>query len=55
MADKEKSEIRKVVELLEENGYHVFEIKEDLIDHGIATGIPSGAIQVWIAQMKEKS
>ncbi|MDR1128839.1 MAG: hypothetical protein LBL20_05965 [Treponema sp.] len=54
MGNKEKSEIQKAVDLLEGNGYHVFKIEEELVDRGIASGRPTGAIQIWIAPKEEE-
>jgi hypothetical protein len=48
MGNKEKSEIQKVVDLLEENGYHVFKAEEYIPEmHGIVP--PTGTIKLRIS------
>jgi excinuclease UvrABC ATPase subunit len=49
--EKKKSRIQELIDLLEDNGYHVSRIEEELIGHGMAEGMPSGAIKLRIARL----
>jgi hypothetical protein len=51
MEQKEKSEIQKVVDLLEDNGYHVFKAAEEGIDENTAD-FNHGIIQLRIIPWK---
>jgi len=51
---KEKSELQKIVDLLEQNGYHVFKAEEEVIEDGGCRGHPTGAIQLRIAPYREE-
>jgi hypothetical protein len=51
---QEKSSLQKVVDLLEENGFHVSKAEEALIESGISSGLPSGVILLRIAPKEEK-
>ena len=49
-----KSVIQKIVDLLEENGYHVFKAEEEIDERdGICGTAPSGVIQLRIAPYRE--
>jgi hypothetical protein len=52
MKDKEKSEIKAVIELLEEHGYHVFKAEED-IPQGRGIVSPAGTIKLRISMKGE--
>jgi hypothetical protein len=49
MGDKEKSNIQKAVDLLEEAGYHVFKAEEEVYGEGICKGMLTGAVSLRIA------
>lgn len=51
---EKKSDIQSVVDLLEENGFHVFEVKEDRGDFFTGRINDKGTIQLLIAPYKEK-
>jgi predicted transcriptional regulator len=54
MEDKEKAEIQRVVELLEENGYHVFKAEEAPSDIFTANINRKGVIHLTITPKKNK-